>query len=306
MRAQKIRPFRQGDLDGFCGVYSVINAIHAAAGNCHDSRRTSCPCNATLPSRLGKAQARDLFHYLARYLERTRLLAGACQNGLDTPDLKRILSRTHLWMRRWHDLDLVWSRARIAPRVGAFRSAVRRIKQHLSQPHTAVIVAIEARVGHWSVISECLANRLRLADSDGGAWLPLSNRKGRRYTWHAGCIDPTSVFLVQLQRLPGRRSRTVSTKQSVRRDQSTRFRPNVPCACVPSAGLAGAARMVRAQTTLWSEPQGLSPGDRANRPRDCADRARSRSHRCDRFRPRKPALLGTCGAAAEVVEHCGQ
>jgi hypothetical protein len=205
MRARNIRPFQQGDLDGFCGIYSVINSIHAAASNCHASRRTSCPCDDALPSRLGKAQARDLFHYLARYLERMRMLAGACQSGLDTPDLRRILDRTHRWMRQWHDVDLVWSRARIAPKVGAFRTAVRRIERHLSQPHTSAIVAIEARLGHWSVISECLSNRLRLADSDGGVWLPLSNRKGRRYTWHAGCIDPASVFLVQLRRLAGRR-----------------------------------------------------------------------------------------------------
>ena len=72
------RPFEQGDLDGLCGVYSVVNAARLAA---HPHRRLSAP------------ECRALFAALLTELADEGRLRGFVAHGLGTRVLARLLRR---------------------------------------------------------------------------------------------------------------------------------------------------------------------------------------------------------------------
>jgi hypothetical protein len=151
---------------------------------------------------LRTVDAKALFVYLARRFERSRELVAVYQSGIDTRQLRQTLHHARRWVRHWLGLDLTYRQARIGPYIGATKLVVRRIKAHLETRHAVAIVGLEAKTGHWSVVTGWTQTRFRLSDSDDGLWLPFQGRRSRRWTWHAGCIDPTSIFLVRVQPLP--------------------------------------------------------------------------------------------------------
>jgi hypothetical protein len=85
------RPLRQGDLDGLCGAYAVVNAVRLAA----------------LPyRRLRHAACAALFGELVDELAEAGRLRAFVTGGVGTGTLARLLRRAAAWLEAEHGLAL--------------------------------------------------------------------------------------------------------------------------------------------------------------------------------------------------------
>jgi hypothetical protein len=143
------RPFEQGDLDGLCGVYAIVNAVRLAAQPHH---------------RLRVADCRELFAVLLAELADEGRLRGFVTHGLGSRVLARLLRRAERWLRTQHGLTLEVHRPFRKQDQPEFDECLRVLTEHLERLGTAAIVGSDE---HWTVIRGVTAKRLLLADSDG-------------------------------------------------------------------------------------------------------------------------------------------
>src|SRR5215217_8060475 len=143
------KPFEQGDLDGLCGVYAVVNAARLAA---HPHRR--------LPA----AECRELFAALLAELAEEGRLRGFVAHGLGTRVLARLLRRAGRWLRKRHGLALEVRRPFAKHDEHGPEACLQTLAGHLARPGTAAIVGSDE---HWTVVRAVTPRRLLLADSDG-------------------------------------------------------------------------------------------------------------------------------------------
>jgi len=143
------RPFEQGDLDGLCGVYAVVNATRLAA---HPHRR------------LRAADCHELFAALLAELAGEGRLRGFVAAGLGTRVMARLLRRAERWLRKRHGLALEVRRPFAKRDQPEPEECLRVLTEHLARPGTAAIVGSDE---HWTVVRAVTPKRLLLADSDG-------------------------------------------------------------------------------------------------------------------------------------------
>ena len=89
------RPFRQGSLDGLCGVYSVINATRLAAWPRKRLTETDCA---------------ELFAVLTSRLAADGCLHQVLTKGSAYPVVSRLLRATERWLATKHELRLSYKR----------------------------------------------------------------------------------------------------------------------------------------------------------------------------------------------------
>jgi hypothetical protein len=142
------RPYRQGDLDGLCGVYCTINAIRLAI----------------LPhQRLDTRACERLFDRLIRELAGRDRLRRSIAGGLSRKDVAHLLARAARWLDPQYGLRLIVERP---PRIGrrlAGLLAQLRLADHL----TKAGVAIVSTHNHWTVVRGLVDQRLIVFDSHG-------------------------------------------------------------------------------------------------------------------------------------------
>jgi hypothetical protein len=204
MRVRPIVPFQQGDLDGLCGLYSIVNAVAVAVLRHPDSRRAYDRVPRVPLRRFNERLAEQLLKSLSRGLQQFGGLPPTFDRGVRTVVLPKLLRRADRHLRLRHGTRLIWSkpfhkRKKVAP-----AAIVKRVRRYLREPYTAVIVGYP---DHWSVIRSASPKRFRLADSSGDLWIATQRRDAKRCGIHVSDIWPTSLFLVRL----------VSVEQPVRR-----------------------------------------------------------------------------------------
>src|SRR5688572_29539520 len=97
MASRRLKPYRQGRLDGLCGVYSLINAL-----------RLLCP-------RLGEDDCERAFCVLIRALERQeRSLLSIIHRGLTRRELFRLLGSWQRFAARERGVVLTVSRLNVS------------------------------------------------------------------------------------------------------------------------------------------------------------------------------------------------
>src|SRR3712207_5466458 len=84
----RVRPFRQGDLDGLCGLYAIVNAMRQASRDCAVAEEVWA----------------DLFAALVLAADDHVGIAEAVVNGIDRRPLTRILNAAIQHMADRHDL----------------------------------------------------------------------------------------------------------------------------------------------------------------------------------------------------------
>ena len=151
------KPYRQGDLDGLCGVYSVINAV-----------RYLCP-------ELDAESAELLFGQLMyRMLTTARDPGNAVVWGIGRLMVMRLVREAALMMMDDFDITL---KARWLPK--RYRNGVARdqlwqaLEKHMSGAAVA-IVGIAGKHSHWTVVSKVSPTSMRLFDSGQLKALPRS------------------------------------------------------------------------------------------------------------------------------------
>jgi hypothetical protein len=197
MRARTFRPYQQGELDGFCGLYSIVNAVAVAVHS-----RSGYGGQSLLPvRRFDIRHAQELFDDLSRLLLKLGVLT-TLDPSLGAAVLAKLLRETDEYLRH-RGVRLSWSKPFHKRKNVASAAIVKRIRRHLGEPHTAVIVGY---LDHWSVIRSSSPKRLRLADSSNDLWMATQRRDAKRCGIHVSDIWPTSLFLIRLIPLSARRT----------------------------------------------------------------------------------------------------
>lgn len=139
-----LQPYEQGHLDGFCGPYCIVNAVHLLCGP------------------LTRRRAMRLFMDILRCLDQRVDMVERVGWGFTVQELGGAMRHVvdgHYPIRRrkpFHGrsqvgLDVYWE----------------TVQAFLQQQHGAVITAIGGRIDHWTVIRDATERCLLLFDSQG-------------------------------------------------------------------------------------------------------------------------------------------
>lgn len=139
-----MRPYIQGELDGFCGIYSVINATRLATG------------------RMTEAEAIRLFGTIMTYIETYKKLSSTATWGHYARDIEKILK--HVIVPRYNlQYERPFSVSETSREV--FFSCLNAFLNNY--PKSAIIVYLEHEGwDHWSVISKVNPRSMMFFDSD--------------------------------------------------------------------------------------------------------------------------------------------
>ncbi|OAI07031.1 hypothetical protein A1353_08390 [Methylomonas methanica] len=138
------KPYRQGQLDGLCGVYAMVNAVDVLCGP------------------ISKRHAKSLFLEILAFLESRGPIAEQCTYGIVVQDMAAILK---------HVICKQYPIQRSKP----FHGRPTVDKQHylqtlddfLQQPQTVVLTCIEGYLNHWTLIERITDKALHCYDSYG-------------------------------------------------------------------------------------------------------------------------------------------
>jgi hypothetical protein len=175
--ARRRRVLRQGDLDGLCGIYAVVNALRYLL-------------------RLNKKQSQELFE---------RLIATLVQ---DSPCSHKLLVEGILF-NRLKQLAAAACRCRLAGRDLSFQVRtlrLRREEQSLSKlwaaldrevgPGCVAIIGITGADDHWCVVYRVTPKTLRLLDSSGRSCIRRSRCTiGTARTRY--CLELDEILLIE-------------------------------------------------------------------------------------------------------------
>jgi hypothetical protein len=163
-RAPARRPLQQGELDGLCGLYAVINAVRLLCPEIDDE--VSAELFRRLVKRLEKRGVRPL-HALAWGMEMrtlTDVIETACAYQRRTFGIRIKVRQLELGRRA--SLDKIWA----------------ALQGELGEGQVAIL-GLSGRHEHWTVAYAGSARCLRLADSDDLKVLLRSRctlKRGRR------------------------------------------------------------------------------------------------------------------------------
>ena len=147
MAARRIRPYRQGRLDGLCGVYALINAL-----------RLLCP-------RLDEDGCERVFYALIR--ARTRQTASplaVIAAGLSRRELLQLLGPWRRFAAKRLGVSLTVERLKVSePTLGGIWCSLCRALDGKS----VVIIGLDGAERHWTVAHAATERTLRVADSCG-------------------------------------------------------------------------------------------------------------------------------------------
>jgi len=156
--ARELKPLRQGELDGLCGLYSIINAVRLAS----------------FPRRLRKPEVKLLFEAGLRILSSTRRLRYILADGMYDHMWERMSSAVLAEAALNHDQELMLIDLLACAKVRSTRDAHRALRTalHSGMP---TLVTLTGSYDHWTVISSYTKARYQLFDSWGYHWIGTQN-----------------------------------------------------------------------------------------------------------------------------------
>lgn len=146
---EAVEPAYQGEYDGLCGVYAIINAI-----------RLICP-------ELDEATTKQLFkRLLATLHKREDDPVAPVWRGMRMPTLKHLAKEAKRFMRAEYGITLKtrrWGRQR-RKRIATLTLLWRSLEKELSLQRVPII-GFGGRIQHWSVAQGLTPKLVRLCDS---------------------------------------------------------------------------------------------------------------------------------------------
>jgi hypothetical protein len=193
MAAGRPWPRVQGELDGLCGIYSIINSLiwglYSLQVTGHRPRQQSSP--------LRERDTEQLFLSLIARLTRkhgTRSII----DGIGALELARLLRHSAAWLSAKRDLRLTFTRPFYRHPRATTRQVCRALSNHLADAGTATIIGLEWPELHWTVVSGVTPTRLYLLDSSDGPPHSSLRRRPRNTERHRRLLRPGEVFLLKL------------------------------------------------------------------------------------------------------------
>ena len=158
-RRSEIAPYRQGQLDGLCGLYALINAIRLATHH-HTGE-------------FGHGVWRDLLLALLGEAENLVGTATAVVYGIRTKPLYELAKRAASHMASEHGVPVTVSRSP-GPK-HSFDGIIALLRELTAQPRSAVVIELSGDVRHWTVLQCVGKHSLELFDSSGMERVKLAN-----------------------------------------------------------------------------------------------------------------------------------
>jgi len=191
MATRRPQPYWQGELDGLCGIYSVINGLLWALHTLRSQRSTRA--RQVRPLTMGECH--DLFSSLLVCMILHHETVQPAVDGLNSRDLAQLLRRGAHWLaeRRAMRLSVVRPfHRRLRVPANELRKAM---GDHLAKPGTAAIIGIDPPWHHWTVATSVSPTRLKLLDSSGEQFVSLRERRPRSAD-DVGLVRPPLVYLL--------------------------------------------------------------------------------------------------------------
>lgn len=135
-------PYRQGELDGLCGIYALVNAVDYLCGP------------------LTKRKARKLFEQVLTHLESRGPLTPRCTWGTTIHEIGGVLKYvicTQYPIKRYkpfHKQSIV-----------SHEVYIRTLSDFLAQPNTIVFLILYGHFNHWTLVKRITKKTLMTHDS---------------------------------------------------------------------------------------------------------------------------------------------
>ncbi len=186
--ARKLKPYRQGALDGLCGPYSIVNAIRFAL---HTRRARS---GSRASKKLSDHESGLLFSYLIDHLVSVRGNGRLFVQGVGRVQMSVLLRAASVWLTTHWSVKLSFSCPFRRRRVRT-ATMLNLIARHLAEPGTAAIIAGNDPWHHWTVVTKVTKARLMLFDSEGDQFVPI-DPSTLRCIYHAGLVSAPDLHLL--------------------------------------------------------------------------------------------------------------
>lgn len=188
----RLAPYRQGELDGLCGLYSVVNAIRFAIYTLHANARSRAR------AQLDEQEAELLLAHLVEHLTMRQGGARFFSEGVGQGEMSMLLRAADRWLCSRRSVRL-WFKCPLRRRRTRKNILLRLIADHLSRPGTAAIIAGNDHWRHWTVATKVTRSRLILFDSEGDEFIFIASGPRKR-RFHAGLMNPPDLHLLTLAR----------------------------------------------------------------------------------------------------------
>jgi hypothetical protein len=172
-----MKPFRQGDLDGLCGVYAVLNALKA------------------LGYRENHEGWQVILSEIITYLHESKESTFFFTDGINTPDMSRILKHIACLNR-----DIVYSKPFHSKADITLSELWDTLSLYLnSKIHRTAILCVQGHhCGHWTVVSSLSKKRITFFDSSDMEWVNRSRCTTTDLTTnHSILLYPATLFLLE-------------------------------------------------------------------------------------------------------------
>lgn len=149
--------YKQGDCDGLCGIYAIVNALSAL-----------CP-------EIDKTHAKALFGTLIAGLaaHRKAPLSVVC-DGMHGTLLRSLLTRGETHMNQRFSAQITRSRLNLSMNRATTRRLCESLRDALEDDHVAILM-LDGVYSHWTVAYEVTDKTIKLRDSTGMKYLLRSS-----------------------------------------------------------------------------------------------------------------------------------
>ncbi len=159
--APVLPPFRQGQLDGLCGIYAIINAARLVLG------QTAATLNINdWYSLFGTLMYSADDHYGA---------ANAAASGIGTKAFRKVLKSAVRHFHEEHGMRLYAGTLLPRRQRPTFLEFLDALRDTLAEPNRTVIVEIKGALSHWTVVRAISETSFQLFDSSGYDRLSIAN-----------------------------------------------------------------------------------------------------------------------------------
>tara|TARA_R110000868_G_scaffold13540_7_gene62973 strand:+ start:597 stop:1169 length:573 start_codon:yes stop_codon:yes gene_type:complete len=157
-KRNSFRPWKQGDLDTFCGQTSICTALRLCAG----------------VKVLGQRQSEELYAAIAEHLLVSGHLRSIIRGGIHDSQYWFALRFAINFMARRHGIQIKASRPFLRKNDLSLRNLVADLRVFLSEPRRAAVISYQTfDHAHYTVVRDLSARSLFLADSSDRSMLHL-------------------------------------------------------------------------------------------------------------------------------------
>ncbi len=183
-----LQPFKQGHLDGLCGIYAIVNGLRLV-----------------LERRLTESKCEQLFDFLTQYAIEEQGVLDLVSEGVGQRQMRQLLAVSLEYLeecvlrRVMPRISITQPWRRKSSQVGV--NYIENINKRFNRDRSAAIIGIEHPINHWSVLRAKDANTLHFFDSENleGTIKGQLKITAEYCSWdQQNIVMPQSVFLLSI------------------------------------------------------------------------------------------------------------